>query len=166
MKAFALIAAVTIAAVVAWREAYLWDFKALRREIQRHENLKITGSWRNDDVFLDDFGFTVRGGSGEFQINLFGESGSSIHTPRDRAEGLLVQRTDRPLEVEVVSFNDPWWKARKLPAVRDLAGFLAHSDEIVGVLAADSHEMKELPGFKILNYRRHIQVTLKKKPGV
>jgi hypothetical protein len=167
MRAFAFVVVLTAAVVAGGFYAYNWEFNALKREIQKHGNLKIVKSWRNDDLILDDFGFTVSWSAGEFQINLFGDSASSIHRPSDRAAGLLMWRDDRPYGQEAVAFGDPYWKTHHLPAIENIAGFLEHSEEVLTTLATQPPDATAAVASSSGRvYRDYIQLVVKKKPGV
>jgi hypothetical protein len=114
--------------------SYYADHNAMLREIRKHPDLEVVGGWRNDDITLEEFGFTIRSTRTNLLVN-FSQDGP--RRPRDAIEGIAI-RTDAfhhsgnttQRIYAYIRFDSAEWNQRGLPEVRTLADVFAHYDAI------------------------------------
>lgn len=107
------------------------EYDALRREIGKYPGYRITDHWRHEDLTLEDFGFTVAYGEGEFQIDII--DGTRVRMPSDEFDGLLVNyQGDRIYHI--CWMGDDYWQSAPLPPIGTVAEFIAHAPSVVEVL--------------------------------
>jgi hypothetical protein len=69
--------------------AYYRDFNLVRDRLERIPSITIVGSWKHEDVILEDFGFALRTPLGNgFQIDFW--EGNARSAVFDRADGVVV----------------------------------------------------------------------------
>ncbi len=109
------------------------EYDALRREIGKYPDYRITDHWRHEDLTLEDFGFTVAFGEGAFQIDII--DGTRVRIPSDEFDGLLVNyQGDRTYYISWI--GDDYWQSAPLPPIGTVAEFIEHAPLVVKALRA------------------------------
>lgn len=135
-------AAVLVAAFVATMPlhvGYYADWNGLLGELRARPGIEVIDGWRNNDITLEEMGFTLRSPRATLALHL---SERGVRRARDRADGISLatgrrQRTPLPGGSIVnqgingyIRFDSDEWKQRGLPPVRTLGDVLDHFDAI------------------------------------
>ncbi len=102
---------------------YDWEFNDVKECVERHSNLKLTNSWRHEDITLEDFGFYIQTANGR-NIKLDIHEGSKVRRSTDKAEGLSVYVDYKNKHHALLPFSDSkiWSQVtdRELYSINDL----------------------------------------------
>ena len=131
-----LLVVAAISAVFYQRATYYSEHNALLAEIRKHPDLAVVDHWRHEDLTLEDFGFAIQSRRATAFLNI--SDGSDVRLPHDRAVGIALKlrgetrRAGNAVYVlrRFIRFDSAEWQHRRLPRVENIAGLLAHFDEI------------------------------------
>jgi len=137
LAVLAIIVGVLVAAFAVtapFHVGYYADWNGLLREIRERPGLEAIDGWRNEDMSLEEMGFTIR--SARATLSLFlsergarrardGIDGISMPTGQRQRDGNLIRGVNG-----YIRFDSDEWKQRGLPRVRTLGDVLDHFDAI------------------------------------
>jgi hypothetical protein len=132
LGAFLLVPALFLATVafVAYTQippVYYADFRAIERRLRAHPGVRIVGSWKHEDVSLEDCGFTV-------QVRHCPPV--DLHFALDHEDWRRCFRRIKAIQVSVGRGSSHWIPVEPLaeaggPRIRNLPDLLDHMEDVL-----------------------------------